>query len=229
MQLYQNGLLRRLVREFADAPPIDEAVMDRFFALEARPWWLSEVDFGSFLSELWLRTRLEELAQNYRWRIINQPIVSGASTKHYIFGDCFSGLSVRRKRDGKIRSQLDALALIDGLPVLFEIKLCGYRLNGSCYRAHGSVVRNMRDERADFLSRPIREFFGTYRTGYVLVLSNDQIKDNSPIQEDFKGRGGLLVPFYIDKDSFRRFEVPALFREYDLERVREYDFVESVG
>ncbi|MEK6846590.1 MAG: hypothetical protein AABY16_00315 [Nanoarchaeota archaeon] len=104
------------------------------------------------------------------------------------------------------------------MPVLFEIKLSNYKLNGSSSkgRTHGCITRTLREERIEYLARPIRELFSASSTGFVLVIDPYQISKTSPIQQDFRRRRGILVPFYTSRDTYRKIEVPALMREYAL-------------
>ncbi|MEK6846589.1 MAG: hypothetical protein AABY16_00310 [Nanoarchaeota archaeon] len=84
--LAKNALLEEIAEELSSAPPINDAVIERFFSNPFMPSISpdNEVNVGSFLAELWLKTRLEELAQNYRGRIVCDPVQQRTRTKHYL-------------------------------------------------------------------------------------------------------------------------------------------------
>jgi hypothetical protein len=229
--LKQNELLVYTTKKLTGMEPDWEKVVKRF-----RDTWIFEnvnyddYSLASRLSEIHLRLSLEKVSENLDW-IVFDPVDTIKSTKSYRFKYLDSGLTVISKENGKMHSQMDEVLLIDNLPVLFEIKLtrhytskgrsCGtgkkrmFLKDRITHPGSIGVTHAMRKGRIKHITDPLKEYFKTCDCGYVLMIYPEQIRDDSNIQMYFRKMGGILVPFYTDRETYRA-EVPEIKKKYEL-------------
>lgn len=213
--LAQPSLLRDIVDKLSKAPAVDDRTMEYFFSSErVVKATINESIVASMLSEMWLRERLSDIC-GVNPRIDLDPIRNKVITSNYVFMKIYDNIVVFRRKKGKPYSDFDCVILIDNIPVLFEIKLARYK--GTGYKKpHYNVAPNMEMDRINHVLDPLKEYFRTDQCAYVLVISKDQIKPTSPIQQEFLRRGGFLVPFYTTRSEFKHLEVPWLIDTYQI-------------
>ena len=220
--LGQNPLLLEIVDKLTYKEPARDEVIKRF--KDQLPYITNKSENGLLgrLSEICLRVSLEDICNDYNGRVVFDPIANKAEVDHYLFKKNGLGMIIFDKNSETYLTDIDELILVDQIPALFEIKLARYKSRGRGKRSKGSpgclgithVIRN-KDKILQIIE-PIKRLFNSDSCGYVLVISADQIKPDSPLQKDFRDSGGLLVPFYTNKDNF--------YREYLLDKswLREY-------
>ena len=161
-----------------------------------------------YLGELHLRVSLEKSCEGLEERVAFNPIKEGDSTKNYRFKFSCGQLYAVNKSNRRYHSEIDQIVLVDGMPVLFEIKITssskhrGGSRGISCY---------MREERINYVIKPIKELFNS-NCGYVFVVSRNKIKPTSPVQQNFERMGAIIVPLYTDGNGFENDALTAKFR-----------------
>jgi len=229
--LETNQLLKEIVAQLQPwEQPNEEELADRFRQTQMFKKGRYDINnLASCLSEIELRLKLEQACTTLGLdhEQVFDPIKDGASAEGFRFR-CVDG-RIEVEHQGELYSDIDGLLLLEDLYVLFEIKLTHYRSKGrgsSHGRKHGVVRRRtvkgdgrvtypsalgvkhaMKEERVEYVLRPIRayarEHLGNANAGLVLIISADQINPESPVQEDFKRREGILLPFYTDRKTYR--------------------------
>lgn len=211
----QNELLKALTQELAGRKPDWHKVVERFKRSSMYQRGYEENNLASRLSEISLRVLLEDLSSDIPGRIVFDPIKNGEHAGRFKFMHVDGTLHVREDDDRDWYSEIDELALIDKLPVLFEVKLSRYHYKGPKPSAGGrGVAYAMKKERVAYLMRPLRRYFKS-NCGYVLVMPHNQINLRSSVQRQFEDDGGIMVPFYADRRSWRE-EVKEIRRVYNL-------------
>lgn len=158
--------------------------------------------------EACLEAYLEKIALDNTGKIVFKPIPTKAEAGQYSFYRQNVGYNVSLFENGRTRSycNFDEILLIDGLPVVFEVKLSRRNRHnpGEKRKLTGGCLNYcMRQERIDVIQGPISAYFQTNDFGYVLVTYPKRIQNDSIRQQDFIEHGGLLVPFYADASRFR--------------------------
>jgi len=212
---YRNELLYRISQRLSRRRPN----WDRIMETAAPLFESSNVPTGGKLAEMHLRVALEEINDELeaRDRVVFDPISHDDSTRNYYFTNYESGLRVLRKSDGQVYSEIDDIVVVDGLPVLFEIKTGkNYRKSPSNRRKGASLGAKhaMEAGRMEYLLHPIKECFGTSVCGYVLVIPPEHIVPTFQHQQRFRLSGGLLVPLYTDAESYKG-EVSRRISDYE--------------
>ncbi len=151
-------------------------------------------EIRSHISEVYLQVSLNKICRDWK-RVDLHPVVDGDSSANYGFR-VSNGRLVVFKKGGDPYTDYDALIRVDGLPVIFEVKLS--RLVGSKKGTDAAL----QPDRISYVSAPVREFFGTEDFGYVAIITRENLKD-SPLQQEFKKNGGILVPFFWSYETFR--------------------------
>jgi len=166
-----------------------------------------------------LRDSLEQICKGLGDRVVFDPIHGGESAGRYIFESSLNNKLLVMKKDGATYSEIDELLLIDNLPVLFEIKLSIYKgRRGNVTQINPGkrgVKHAMNVSRINFMLNPIKSYFQS-RCGYVLVVYPEQITSRSPLQAEFINQGGILRPFYTDRETYRKIEIPRIKQEYSI-------------
>ncbi|MBI4095512.1 MAG: hypothetical protein HY438_01475 [DPANN group archaeon] len=212
--LAQNPLLLEITKELAGRTP-DEA---RTLACYQRlPRGGNTTDFVSEWAEALVRANLEEICAKFASRVQFDTIAPGAFAREFIFerrvgknlvvskfqDEVISRKGYRRSAD---YSDIDELLLVDGLPVLFEIKASekSYEFKYGRPPNKSSVKLAMRSERISYLLKPIREFFHITDCAYVLVVTKDFHRvETSPLQASFVQGNGIIVPLHATRDELR--------------------------
>ncbi|MEK6835408.1 MAG: hypothetical protein AABX55_00080 [Nanoarchaeota archaeon] len=219
--LTKNQLLCEICEIFPNFKPNWDEIVERFKNIRMnRKGDFSFNTLASYLAESYVRLTLEEICTQYEGRIFIDQIPNGASKSGYTYhySDVgHTGLIV--SKNNIYHCEIDELLLVDGLPVLVEVKVGRYRFP--------DVINTMIEYRINQISNPIKQYFETDRCGYMLVIPSDQIisdenilKDKKVtfrrfIQKEFREKNGVLVPFYTTRKIFRR-EVRKIEKDYSL-------------
>lgn len=87
--------------------------------------------------------------------------------------------------------EYDILSVIDGLPVVWEVKL-------------GHTIQTaIRSKRIIDVFKPLSEYYDRTDFGYVLVVPKDVPDENSVAQNKFIERGGIIASLYGTKEQFQ--------------------------
>lgn len=121
-------------------------------------------------------------------RIKTDLIPDGKRKGKYIFYAGEWGSTVVKGRDKMPIVEYDDLLEIDGLPVVIEVKR-------NSLNSLGKLNKALSDERITKIFAPLEEYYETKTFGYVVVTSQECIKKDQDLQNAFKERGGILIPF----------------------------------
>ena len=206
--LKSNELLENICSRLANLTPNWKGTMEKM--KEQRPDMCSKDIYlserRSHISEIYLQTSLNKICKRMK-RVDLHPIPDGASTANYDF-QYRNGRLVVDNKDGKSHTDYDALIRVDDLPVIFEVKLS----RRFCSRR--GTNRVLRLDRINHIAVPVQEFFGTEDFGYVAIITKENVKKN-PLQNEFREKGGILIPFFWSYESFRE-KVKEYARKYNL-------------
>jgi len=241
--LTHTELLRTITSQLNSRPVDWDEVLDRF----KRHPLIGQRTIGTnllseTLSKIHLRVSLEQICAPFSDLVNFDPIADGSNTDNYVFRHQHGRLAVYRS-DGSIYTVLDQLLLVDGLPVLFNMRTGSYSAAGSSSytyqkrrqreskqpgtkfkrefalvpdselpesshkarrRKSNITTYSMRDERINFLLDPVLEYCNIDSAGYVLIVFRDYYKPSSPLQQAFRGKNGLLLPFSYTRDAYRQ-------------------------
>ena len=215
------GLCGRL----AEFPPQWDRILQRFFQQDRGP--LSLERYSKEFSEIHLDLCLEELQAWYseyypQMPIALDPILGGVESEQYLFYYNREGRVVAFKMQGRnIMAEYDKVAIVNTTPTVFEIKLAQYRGSRSL-KTDGLLGGNKRGLRVHLHPEvyqkkliPLQEFFGT-DVGYVFIIPRDIYENRNGFSlslfSEFQHNGGIVVPFYTDRMSFRE-EVASIVAE----------------
>ena len=200
--LASNDLLVQIVSELGQRVySVDEA----FKKLEqsARKTFSTSELLGE-IGEVSFQIALEEIVKDYGERVDLNPIADRSRTDHYFFHRDSAGRMVVYLGSGN-HSEIDSIAVVDGLPVLFEIKMATKRRAKSNQANFGSRKINHQISTEGVYRRihPVQEYFDTFDCGMVFVTLPENLKHTSEAQVEFKKNGGFLIPLYTDGE-FRK-------------------------
>lgn len=207
--LAQNELLLLITSQLALRPPDKADLVSRFKSSQ----WYADRNYSpdnlfSLLSELHLRSSLEKICASFLGRVVFDPIHDGESTLNYVFRHRYGTLHVLDK-SGNDYTEIDQLLIVDGIPVIFEIKLTPRKNKGGTTPNDRGINYLMTDRHIDHILAPLTEYFKTDKIGYVLIVYPSLINEGSSTQIRFLEQNGILVPFYADRMRYRT-EVLAL-------------------
>ena len=198
MLMTKTPLLKEVLEEkLSNIDPNDDEISSLFQEQEYDPENLT-----AFVSESLLRARLKQICLASNGRLIFNPIQNG-NTTNYEFRRQGEKTTVL-KRDPRTGnrmdySEIDALILMCGLPVLFEIKIQGYKNDNK-----RGIKKAMRKERVSYLLDPIREYFKTPHCSYVLMVPESEINPESQPFIGFAQQNGIIIPWCKDRHEYRK-------------------------
>ncbi len=182
------------------------------------------------LAEGYVQWHILQESIRFPERIQMSPIPDGARTKRFQFRYDGGELKVMsRGHQGVPCLQVtgyDLVALFDGIPVMFEVKISKrYRGRGRLRKDGGNnksapgstlgVAGLMTSrERIEERLSPIRDYFQTADCGYAIVIALNQVKDDLLEQQEFRQDGGIIVPFYTDGRTFRNQDAQGIIENY---------------
>lgn len=220
----KNPELEKICKELYQFPPDWDGIVDRFKSHAdydpGKPIHIQA--YAKHFSEIHLDLSLEKITEkNPGIDIRFRPVEDGVDTKDFIFSYSRAGRLYANFKDENTDAfhEYDQLLTVNGLPVVFEIKLTGWTkpkkmkkrtADGKQLKVTGSAVRNyLRPEEYNKRLRPVCQFFECDDAGYVIVICREmhfnretKVSENSLYQE-FKRNNGIIVPFYTDRKSFR--------------------------
>ena len=217
--LCKNDLEEQIAKELSNSIQDWYIVVERFKLLFGN----GPFSWGSIcglLAELYVRECLDKICDQYGERIIIDPVECNRRTKHFLFKYKNSSLCVYSNIFGMMNpySDIDELLLVDGLPVLFEIKTGSYNPRGSLSNKSPSslgTVYALRPDRIKYVTKPIKEYFES-ECGYIVITPKDHIRPETKSQRDFASNNGIIVPFYATRDQFQLEDLPKIVRDFQL-------------
>jgi len=183
--LTTNSLLSEIVQNMGTQKPDWEAIrgsMGRYHGKLGR--------LIGAAAETHTRWYLETLASSYDGRITLDAINEPRLTDNFKFGN--RGGRIVSSRSGKIYTEYDSIALVDGLPVVFEVRMTGLDLLISIASTQ-EVCRKI---------KPLEEYFERNEFGYVVIGYPRLIGNETLITQ--KHEGVILVPFSENDENCRR-------------------------
>lgn len=174
-------------------------------------------DLRSWASELWLKTSIETLAQRYPRSIDTHPIPEQSTIGEKTFATHRDHFTVYEQQKNpalallyptKTYAEYDAIIEIDGLPVIWEVKMMKNIGRVALGKSHSSNPRKtMHPYHIDYFTKPVRDWYeenrGVGNFGYVVVFPPEHINPRSEVQQRFQAMGGMIVPFYTTFDGFQ--------------------------
>lgn len=210
--LAKNNLLVQITDHLRNRGPDWHKIVERFKTTSLyKTRKYNDVVLASCFSEIHLRNSLEEICDelDIKSRVVFDPIKPYEKISRFKFMYRPNGkLIINESRHGIYSdySEIDELLLIDGLPVLFEIKTGKYRGASVNSKGHsptdGGPSYALRRERIEYLLVPLSLYYQS-SCGYVLIIPGDQVLKSSLLQKNFVKKGGILVPFYTDRESYK--------------------------
>lgn len=199
-----NHLLEHVVAQLSNRRPNWPAVVELCRAFP-RPGDFAQL--AGTLAECHMRVALNEICAELDGRVNFYPIKDGATAEQFQFN--YRGDNILAILNGTTRAntEIDALMTLDGLPVIFEVKIS----SGSWVEK----VQYMMGVRSARKTDPVRQYFNLPDVGYVVIVPPSTISDTSEIQTKVKKDGWGIIPFFADRDAFRE-EVGRVRRNYHL-------------
>lgn len=194
----QNDTLRYLTARLTEAPPTWDAAVARF---KERPQYrCGGMDTGAiagFLAEDWVHASLERICQEMGNSVQPCRIEDGLRIGRYEFRYRSNGYHLTIREAGQDAAELDAVLVVDNLPVVFEVR------SGAVPPATGPahVMRKL---------APIKELFRR-SCGYVLVAPRGYVAPSA-----FQQNGGMLVSLPWSRAEYKQREVPDVIRRHEL-------------
>lgn len=184
--LSSNPTLERLAVEISKANPIIEQI--NLLSLRRNNGNGKRQEIGK-LAEVHLACVLESLKDEYT-DINLSPIPNDTLVGKYRFKQ--SGVNYiiyQEPRPSSAILEYDILSEINGLPVVWEVKL------------GKSIQPAIRNQRIKSILQPLKEYYGDRDFGYALVVPKNMLNPESEIQNKFTSKGGIIVPLYADKSE----------------------------
>ena len=182
-----------LVRKLAHTQPDWPNVLARIKPEDIKHWRQgirkgNDHIISGRVGEFHLRESLERIAKTTPHITLN-PVRDGMLAGPYVF--CDNGqLYVRN--GGLNRAEYDAIALVEGVPTVFEIK------NRICHTIEESFFS---DENIERIMKPLQVLYNTDKTAFVCICPVDKL---SQVNQRFIAKGGMIVPFYTNPITFRQ-------------------------
>ncbi|HLC91402.1 MAG TPA: hypothetical protein VJI15_06575 [Candidatus Nanoarchaeia archaeon] len=163
------------------------------------------------LAEVGIQLNLQQLASSLPGvQVVDFP--PQVTTNNYRFQRARDGRVLVYHREGPRDPlmDLDAVFLAGELPVLAEVKLGSGKTTAGASRKGGRGISSARlsyhlnPERIAAVLSPLEEYFNSKYCGCLVVVPPENIRPNSPIQQEFMANGGILVPFYYSRQSYQQ-------------------------
>lgn len=147
-------------------------------------------------AEAHVQVTLEEIAKDHQEILKVSPIRKKA-IRPYKFIPQKDGQVLVFKNNNPY-TDLDATAIFDESPLTIEVKLQRYKPSGK-----KGTLAAMKPQRISHLKHPVETYFNTNKVDYMLVISPDQLKPKSEIQQKFQEKNTLATT-YAPKSTFRK-------------------------
>jgi len=173
-------------------------------------------NYRKYFSELQLDAALESVATSCPGLNMQfDPPVSSSKSGTY----CYSYSQGRRlfvcypnRYDLQI-AEYDRVAIVDSLPVIFEVRLTRWYHSPATYTKkrggrkfpHRKAIKYcLEPDRYNRILAPARSFFGR-DVGYVMIIGDKEYRtsQNSECARAFRENNGILVPFGLTREEFR--------------------------
>jgi hypothetical protein len=198
--LVKPDLLVRITDQLAGKPLDWDKLVPKFKESEIyRKGKYSGGDLPSLFSELGLRQNLEEIcAENSSVKF--DAIKDGNAGEYYFITKDWRTHVLKA---GESYGEIDQLAVIEGVPVLFEVKLISSRYTKGRRRksskSGNGINFHLRDENVSHAIAPVKKYFGTDDVGYVFIFYPALVSMGSTVQRRFAKQNGVILPFYADR------------------------------
>lgn len=100
--------------------------------------------------------------------------------------------------------EYDQLSVVSDLPVVWEVKFVKQAGRRGGERGRESLNAMFQDERIEQIFTPLQELYQRDSFGYVVVVPRDKLHPESPVQQAFQARGGIIAPISVDLEDFRK-------------------------
>lgn len=241
-----NELIRTLASCLPESKPNWDSLANKFMqTLRYKREMYNEHTLHHDLARIHLRNSLEELCRNEKVEL--DPLPAGASAGNYHFNSLYGQTliwrpkqvqkQVTKRRRGRIwkatetatelfhYTTLDEVLVVDGLPVIVELKLSGtsHRRGKLCKAATALNQRGAEEgarlERLKYILAPVQRYFTESRKisdcGYLLIVYPEMINKDSLTQQKFREAGGLITLWYADRQQYLQ-EVQQVAEKYQL-------------
>ena len=229
----KNSELGIICRELYEHPPDWDVIVDRFKSHPnhnpEKPIYLHI--YAKYFSEIHLDVCLEKIVKRHSdLNIRFNPVREASETRDFVLGyDKDGRLNANyRNRDTEAFYEYDQLLDINGLPVIFEIKLTCWTkaskmkrktVEGKEVMVIGTAIRNyLKPEVYYKRLDPIFQYFEC-EPGMVMIIPKDIFHNKEAMApkgsyyKEFKRKSGVIVPFYTDRKSYRDQVVKAVLEK----------------
>lgn len=237
--MIKSGKLEQLCISLYEAEPDWDRIIERF---KDHPQFNPNNEFtlqqyGKYFSEIHLDLIVEKAKKEHpEWNICLTPIKEKDESDNYAFYSSIAGRVFTCSKETGLKKrkfqEYDKVISVDGLPVVFEIKLTKWfpkkvvkqkRKDGTIhYRQDRGIKNSLRSEVYNKRLKPVRELFKS-DVSYVMIIPKDMYLENEPflgpesvynlpslfgkpgvsIYNNFKNDNGIITPFYTDRADFR--------------------------
>lgn len=154
------------------------------------------------VAEIGIYHTLREIAKPYGPKINLDPLLQPIDAVPYTFRyDSFGNLHAYIREEEKSFAEYDAFFLADGLPVMVEVKIECKQNGKRKYRTRW--LKSITPERWEYKLHPLEQYFGCFG-GYLVMVTSEMIGLNSSIKQQFLADGGIIVPFPMDGETYKR-------------------------
>ena len=168
---------------------------------------LFDRQYAQYFSEIHMDISLEQIAGTYPdLNMTFRPFLKGKTrARDFLFYYDLAGRVYAQGIREPAKFEYDQVILIDGMPVVFEIKIKKWN---SSVNEPGKLRNALLPEVYNKRLHPVRQFFDN-DVGYVFIIPKDVYDGSIKFEGDslinnFIKNGGVLVPFYTDRHTFRR-------------------------
>lgn len=198
--LISNSKLKSLTKKFAETPPDWEKLSSLFieevlFGVNDK---FDDSNLSGILSELHLRIFLENESKTDK-SVQQTPIPFQTQSGNYKFIEGrLGGYEVFNQATQNQVVEYDYLNSVDGLPVVWEVKMTT--------SSDDTFQEALSLRRVNKMLPPLLKYFRSTQYGYVVVVPKSQIRKRgmSSCQDNFIKMGGVIAPFYTNLEAFKK-------------------------
>jgi len=203
----RNYLLEEILSELNSRKPDWDEVIERYRS-SRRYKVMRRINKDSLnhlmnqLSELTVHVALDHIVRDFgvEDRVDLDPIWAPSSTESYTFLKRKGKLIVENANTKNDHTDIDCIALVDDLPVIFEVKLARYSAAGI---KRGGLRGALKRSNITRMQDPVLEYFDCKKTGFVFLAPPEEIRVRSrALQREFVKANGFLLKWYTRKDSY---------------------------
>ena len=139
----------------------------------------------SLISEVRVALAIKDFERTWPARVVSDPIAEGSETQHYKFSYAAGELRAWDKRRQSDYAGIDKLALVNGLPLIIEVKAVPPEYSEYI------LIPNLRKKKLIRKMTPISEYYGGARCGYLLVSLPET--SSSKVFTELLREGGIVA------------------------------------